>query len=123
MFSPDHLTFSGWVEDCILLLLLVLGGDHNTVKDYCTNFGSERLSKCYLPANELDWEAEWAVYDNDMEDGIVPDFDLAGYATDDVPFQAMQLLGNLKLLNDYNAYAQGLEVYQETRKLRQLLWG
>ena len=112
---PEYLSRNNfpWVEDCILLLVLVLGGDHTTVKDWSFSVGSERLKRCYRPASELCCEGDWDVYDADLEDGVTPDFELAGYATDDVTFQAVQLLGKLKKLNEINNHVDALKVVKE----------
>ena len=109
--SKFHTKFP-WVEDCILLLFMVLGGDFVTMRVWSKGeYASNRLKKCYRRANELDPEADWDVYDADLEDRC-PAFTFAGYATDDVTFQAMQLLGLLKRLNEYNRYTEGLEIYK-----------
>jgi len=112
-----------WVEDSILLLLLVLGGDHRTVKDWSIKLGSDRLRRCYLPASDLDPEADWAVYDGDWDNDTIPLFDLAGYATDDVSFQVIQLLGIIKRLKAYHLYTNMLEAYKETVEVATIALG
>lgn len=110
----QYFSTSPWAEDSILLLLLILGGDHRTVKDWSIKLGSDRLRRCYLPASDLDPEADWAVYDGDWDEDTIPKFKLAGYATNDITFQAIQLLGQLKLLNEFQNYTNCLEAYKET---------
>ena len=110
--SKFHIKFP-WVEDCILLLLMVLGGDFLTMKVWSMGeYASKRLKKCYRRANELDPEGDWDVYVTDLDDDECPAFTFPGYATDDVTFQAMQLLGLLKRLNEYNDYTEGLVIYK-----------
>jgi len=108
ILGDDYHSSHHWIEDRVLLLLVILGGDESHTKAWCTETGSMRKMS-YLPPNQVDTR-DWE-YGN-LTGGH--SFELGGYAANDITFQAMLLLSQMKLLVTYQQNLVGLLVYEET---------
>ena len=96
------------VEDRILLMLVVLGGDDGTIQEWCWESGGSERMLNWSPADQFDLpDFVRAVEER-------PDFEMAGYDTpDEITFQMLMMLSLMKLMATYRKSYQGLEVYKE----------
>lgn len=107
LLGDEYHSSYAWIEDRILFLLVVLGGDESHTQAWCFETGSMR-SMCYLPADLIN------TFEEDLH--IPPDhgFEIGGFAVDDITFQAMLLLSQIRLMAAYRRSLEGLSVYKET---------
>lgn len=100
-----------YVEDRLLLMLVVLGGDDGAISEWCMETCSNRFHN-YMPARDYDWRE----YEDNVEsdDVNIPDFYLMGYAKNDFSYQAILLLALMKLMAAYRHDLKGLGIYKKT---------
>ena len=84
-----------WVEDRVLLMMIILGADESHTQALVFEGRNSKRFSNYFPSNNGRFEIE-------------------GYSRNDLPFQAMLLLSQMKLLVTYKKSLEGLEVYKET---------
>ena len=100
----------GSVEDRILLMLVVLGGDDGTIQEWCWETGWSERRLNWLPADQFDLTD----FGGAEARGEPPDFEMVGYATSrDITFQMLMMLSLMKLMATYRKSYRGLEVYKE----------
>ena len=94
------------VENKIFLLIIVLGGDEDTIKTWCTEIYCSVRAANYMPAEK---------YVTNMEQvAAAQTFGLHLLARDDVSHQLFCLLSQMKLLASYRQNLHRLEVFKET---------
>ena len=94
-----------WVEDRVLLLMVILGADESHTQALVLSKFSKRYFN-YSPSRYLREIVGPEIEGNN-------EFKTVGYARNDLPFQAMLLLSQMKLLVTYRKRLEGLEVYKE----------
>lgn len=80
-----------WVEDRMILMLIILGADETHTRAWFTESGSKRAVN-YSPVSDA---------------ALSSQFDYDGYVRDDLTFQAMLLLSQLKLSEDWSKKFSG----------------
>lgn len=107
------------VEERILLMLVVLGGDDGTIQEWCWESGGSERMLNWHPADHLSDIAGLADQ-FDLSDiavangGDLPKFEMAGYAVPkEITFQMLMMLSLMKLMATYRKNMEGLEVYKK----------
>ena len=95
-----------WVEDRVLLLMVILGADESHTQALVLSEFSKRYFN-YSPSRYLREIVGHEIEGNN-------EFKTVGFARNDLPFQAMLLLSQMKLLVTYRKSLEGLEAYKET---------
>ena len=102
----------GWLEDRIVLMLVILGGDESHTRAWFTEIGGSRRAGHYLRSNRPS-----EIHDSEGNIQVTDTCDtVEGYFCDDLTFHAMLLLSQLKVAKLYEEYYKRLCAYVDAVK-------